>query len=167
MMGPSHRVAGVAAWLAFADLTRAAAVPVAAGVVLAAATSHGRLSPDMDNYPLLAKVIPGGHRGIAHWWPVPALFLLALFTSVPWWIPVSVTVAWGSHLVTDAVFGKASRNRPAGVPVLRSRGRWRYVGVGLKAGGATEKWVAVPLFLAGIGLATWQIVSRFHGWPSP
>ncbi|HEX5347875.1 MAG TPA: metal-dependent hydrolase [Pseudonocardiaceae bacterium] len=151
MMGPSHRVAGVAAWLAVAETAGLTALPAAAGAVIAAATSHGRLSPDMDRYPFLGRVIPGGHRGITHWWPVLALFAVLLWTPAPWWIAGALATAWGSHILADAVFGR--------VPVWWARGKWECHGLGFKTGGPVELWLAVPVFTVVAVWLAWKIAT--------
>ena len=155
MLGPSHRVAGVAAWAAVVAATGTPAVAAVSGVVVAGAAAHGRLSPDMDRYPLLGKLCPGGHRGITHFWPVLAVFAAAAYLAGPqwWWLPAAAGVAWASHIVTDGVFGR--------IPVWRRRGKWLYRGCGLRTGGLIERCLAVPVFAAG-GLWCLWLVSVPH-----
>lgn len=148
-MGRSHRLAGASLWLAAAPAFGVHGWHWLAGAAIAGACAHGRLSPDMDVYPLLGKVIPGGHRGVTHFWLWP-LLLAAAAALVPYgWVVAAVAVAWGSHVATDGVFGR--------VPVWPRRGisRWRYAGVGLRTGGLLERAVAVPAFLA---LAAWVLL---------
>jgi membrane-bound metal-dependent hydrolase YbcI (DUF457 family) len=152
MMGPSHRIAGVAAWLGVAPLVGVTDWRVAAGAGVAGAFAHGRLSPDMDIYPLLGTLIPGGHRGITHVWIWPVLVALLAFACRPagwWFVVLAVAVAWGSHVAADGVFGR--------VPVWPKRrrgprgGRWRYAGVGWRTGGVVEQVVALGL----LGVVVW------------
>jgi len=145
-MGPSHRLAGVASWLAYADVTHTVGLPLVGGVVIAAATSHGRLSPDTDMYPPLKGVV--AHRGITHFWVWPVLlYLAALGSGAWWWVLGAVAVGWGSHVVTDAVFGR--------VPVWPSR----RLGLRLRTGGPVEYGVAVPVFIVACGWLGWHALA--------
>lgn len=151
MMGKSHRIAGAATWTLVVDLAHVPYLQAAAGLVIAAAASHGRLSPDMDRYPWLTKVIPGGHRGITHFWLLPGLFMVgAWFARSLWWAPTALAVAWGSHITTDGVFGR--------IPVWRAGGKWKYWGLRFKTGGPVEYWLAVPLFVVLAAWATWGTI---------
>lgn len=163
MMGPSHRVLGSVAWLGAAPLIDRDILwwQLAAGILVAGATAHGRLSPDADRYPMLGRVIPGGHRGVTHWWPLPlVIYLIGVATarSDMWsfrvdWIIFAVAVAWASHDVSDFVFGK--------IPIFRKRRHWKTAGLGFRTGGAIEKFVAVPLIaLYGASLALNLTVGR-------
>jgi hypothetical protein len=154
MMGPSHAVAGGVAWIAVAPLFGVHGWPLVAGVAVAAVSAHGRLSPDCDRYPLLAKFIPGGHRGLTHWWPWP---VLAVFLAGPppftlSWPVLAVAVAWASHDVTDAVFGKV----PIWPKITRHGVRWRCWGLGFRTGGWVERWIAVPGFVL---FAAWLLIT--------
>jgi membrane-bound metal-dependent hydrolase YbcI (DUF457 family) len=138
MMGNGHRVAGVAAWLVTAPaLLHVHGTELVIGAVIVGATAHGAMSPDADQRGWLAKIIPGGHRGVTHLWVWPVLaLLLAPRLGVYAWQVQAVAVAHGSHILGDAVFGR--------VPVLpKSKGWWR-VGLGLKTGGLIERAVVVP-----------------------
>jgi membrane-bound metal-dependent hydrolase YbcI (DUF457 family) len=144
MMGRSHVVAGVAGWALVVPLLGFHGWPVVVGAVVAGSCAHGRLSPDCDRYPLLGRLVPGGHRGLTHWWPVPITGLWAASFAGPYrWLAVAVVVGWASHILGDAVFGRVPL-----WPRLRRRGRsrWFVGGVGLKTGGMLERWVAVPAF---------------------
>jgi hypothetical protein len=149
MMGFSHRIAGVVSWLAVAPElgTHGVISYTLVGTAFAGATANGRMSPDMDRYPWLTKIIPGGHRGILHWWVLPALGLwyVAHMVGPYQWQVAAVVVAWTSHILTDGVFGRIPLwYRPL-------RGRWVYGGLKLKTGGRIEKWVVVPL-MGGYGV---------------
>ena len=158
MNGPGHRVVAVAAWLGAAPhLGVTTPWQVAAGAVIAGACGHGRLSPDMDHptvAPLLARLVPGGHRGILHWPPVPLVMLWAAgHTGVYAWQALAVAVAWVSHLAADAVFGK--------IPLWpRVRRGWHRAGLGLATGGQVERWVAVPA--ATVAAAWWGGLVAVH-----
>lgn len=157
MMGPSHRVAGVVAWLAASPQlgTHGSIAYTLAGTVFAGATANGRLSPDADRYPWLTKIIPGGHRGILHWW-LPTVIVLwhAIHMTGPYqWQVAAVSIGWASHIATDGIFGR--------IPIWprifkRSKSRWRYAGLSLSTGGKIERWVAVPAFIL-VGL--WLVLS--------
>lgn len=158
MNGPGHRVVAVAAWLGAAPHL-GVTVPwqVAAGAVVAGACGHGRLSPDMDHptvAPLLARLVPGGHRGILHWWPVPLVLLWAAFhAGVYAWQVEAVAVAWASHIAGDAIFGE--------VPLFpRARGGWYRNGVGLHTGGLVERWAAIPA--ATLVAVLWGAIDVAH-----
>jgi len=140
-MGPEHRVAAVAAWLGVAPHLGVTPGQLVVGTLFAGAAGHGRLSPDADQEGWLAKLIPGGHRGITHWWPVTlVMFLAGTRLGTYGWQVEAVAVAWASHLGGDVVFGE--------IPVLPRRGgRWVRFGVGLDTGGWSERWVARPLLL--------------------
>jgi membrane-bound metal-dependent hydrolase YbcI (DUF457 family) len=163
MMGPDHRIAGVVAWFAAVPPLGVHGWPVAAGAVVAGATAHGRLSPDADQFHWLAKVIPGGHRGITHWWVFPlAGIWWATYLIGPYrWELAVISIAWASHIITDAVFGK--------VPILpklfkgHGHSRWVYLGLGLKTGGKIEYWVAVPAFIL-FGL--WSVLTILQVHPT-
>jgi hypothetical protein len=138
--GPTHRLAGAAAWLAVAPTLPVQPWQIAAGAVVAGATANGRLSPDMDqSYYLTGRYIPGGHRGITHFWAVPIVPAAAApLAGDSGWLLLALAVAWWSHHVMDGIFGR--------VPVLpRARRGWEYAGVGLRTGGQAERWVAQPL----------------------
>lgn len=160
MMGPSHRVAGVVAWLAVAPALGIHGWPILAGAMFAGATANGRLSPDADRYPWLTKIIPGGHRGILHWWVLPAvaIWYVSHMTGPYQWQVAAVSVAWASHIATDGVFGR--------IPMLPrlirgGKSRWRYFGLCLKTGGRIEQWVAVPSFvLVGLWLVAAPLALR-------
>jgi membrane-bound metal-dependent hydrolase YbcI (DUF457 family) len=140
MMGRSHVVAGVAGWALVVPLLGFHGWAAVVGAVVAGSCAHGRLSPDCDRYPLLGKVLPGGHRGITHlWlWPVGALWLAGLAGQYRWLV-AAVAVAWLSHVLGDAVFGR--------VPVWPRRHGWVRWGLGLRTGGFVERWVAVPVMV--------------------
>jgi len=151
-MGDGHRPAACAAWLGTAPLLGVHDWRIlAAGTIVAGATGAGRLSPDADRYPLLAKLIPGGHRAVTHWWPVPLLaWWVSTLAGVHGWMVLAVAVAWASHLVADAVFGE--------VPVWPCHGGWVRAGMGLRTGGWVERAVTPILVVAAVWLA-WVDVS--------
>ena len=179
--GPAHRVGGVTAWLAVAPHLAIPGWQVAAGAVIAGATAHGRLSPDVDNTRTWRRVDPyvpdealGGngplaHRGVAHWWGLPALALgwvaLGHDPGVLAWEVAAVAVAWASHVALDAVFGQ----QPPGVPLAP----WGWhVGLRLDSGGVVERWLALPVLTLACGWLSWRSlggpslpeVARAAGW---
>lgn len=130
--------------------------------------------PDVDNHrwwKRLDRVLPdewlghGGplqHRGLTHWWALPAVAWLAAVRFVPhWWWVFAAVVGWASHLVGDLLFGEADRyaHRGPGIPL----GPWfGYVGLGLKSGGIGER-VLAPLI--GLGAIGWATLTLTGGWP--
>jgi hypothetical protein len=150
MNGPAHRAVAVATWLAAAPhLGVTHPGHLAAGTAIALACGHGHLSPDADSNtvaPLLARLIPGGHRGVLHLWAVPlAIGWAAPLTGVYSWQVLAVALAWASHIAADAICGE--------VPIApRTRGGWHRAGLSLATGGAFERRVATP---AAILAAAW------------
>jgi len=121
--------------------------------------------PDVDNrrwWQRTDRVVPdealghGGpmrHRGLLHWWGIPALAALPLAAlglhvngvDVSWagW---AFLVGIASHLVGDFAFGQACprQGRGPGIPLAPW---WWHIGVGLDTGGPTEalaRWTVLP-----------------------
>jgi membrane-bound metal-dependent hydrolase YbcI (DUF457 family) len=151
-MGSGHRAAAAAAWLGVAPLLGVHDWrQLAAGVVVAGACGDGKLSPDADQRGVSAKLIPGGHRAITHWWPVPLLIWWgSTHAGLYGWAVLAVAVAWASHVLADAVFGE--------IPVWPKRGGWYRVGLGLKTGGRIER-AATPVLAAVAAWLAWVDVS--------
>lgn len=145
------------AWVAFAPhLGVSGPVNLTAGLAIAAATSHGRLSPDMDRYYGEGPRLAAQHRRLPHWFPVTlAAFDVAGLAGPYSWVVLAVAVAWASHVVTDAVFGKVPLYPRL---VKGKRGRWVKVGLGLHTGGVAERLVAVPAMCAAGLLLVWAWV---------
>lgn len=165
-MGPGHRALGAAcaAGVLLHDGARLGMSGGALVVLAAVVTSGGALSPDVDQTRAWRRVTGAGgacaHRCITHWWPWPLLL---------WWasgrvsgaaesaLLLGAAIGWASHLLGDAVFGRSSPWRGAGVPTLRPSGP--HLGFGLSVGGRLEhwtaralvagSWLAVPLALVG------------------
>jgi LexA-binding, inner membrane-associated putative hydrolase len=130
--------------------------------------------PDIDNHrwwKRLDRVLPdewlghGGplqHRGLTHWWALPAVAWVAVAQGQPgaWWL-FAVLAGWFSHLAGDLLFGEADRyaHRGAGIAV----GPWFwYVGLGLKSGGLSEGVLAPVIAMAATG---WAMLTLSGGWP--
>ena len=153
MMGPNHRLAGVVAWIGLAPyLGIHATAIIFQDALICGVMAHGILSPDMDQATYwTSKLIPGGHRGITHWWPitfsvlaVPAAYLIGAHIGMSeWrWLPLTIAVSWASHIAGDFVFGR--------IPILpRLKGGWHYFGLGLKTDGFTERKIARPIMIGG------------------
>jgi membrane-bound metal-dependent hydrolase YbcI (DUF457 family) len=175
MMGPGHALTGLSAGIAYVAATNPPAwqAPIVIGVT--ALTAGGPLSPDVDHTPawrILDRLLPdellgdGGplqHRGISHWWAVPAASGLALWWFAPaWaWLAASVVLGWTTHLAGDALFGRACPGvRGPGIPLFGWTG---HLGLGLDVDGALEHAVvwAWPLVLA------WQTAWYLTGTPQP
>ena len=160
MHGPAHRLLGAAAGAALGIQQGWPAWQTTTAAVLAAVTSNGRLSPDGDLYRgwrLADRILPdealgmGGpmqHRGITHWWVLPAVAGAALaVVAAPWWA-WALLAGWISHLAGDFAFGQAAQGRAPGIPIAPWWGR---VGLGLDSGGWVEtgvRAVALPTILA-------------------
>lgn len=130
--------------------------------------------PDVDNHrwwKRLDRFVPdewlgyGGplqHRGLTHWWVLPAAAWIAAQRLEPgaWWL-LALVVGWASHLVGDLVFGQADRycHRGPGVPL----GPWFWhVGVGLKSGGPGESLIAP---LVAVLAVAWAAITLTDSWP--
>ena len=152
MLASGHMAAAAAAWLTVAPHLHTTGWQTAAGTAIAAAFSHGHLSPDMDLMPITEAVIPGGHRAITHWPVLVAALTVAAVVLTPpgWrWAATAACVAWGSHLLVDAVFGR--------IPIWPRPGGWTRAGVGLHTGGLVEHLATPALAVAAVALAALQI----------
>jgi len=149
-MGSTHFLFGMSAGLGVAAWQGWSPWQTGLSVVLASAVAGGRFSPDLDQswiWRKVDKVTPdeslghGGpmrHRGLTHWWGLPAVLVgvLPLLPEESRWLMMSLLAGWCSHLVGDFVFGKrAGRGRGPGIPLAPW---WGHVGVGLDAGGTAE-----------------------------
>jgi hypothetical protein len=168
MLTTTHRLTGAATGLAFAVGTGQPPGQALISMTVATVTSGGATSPDIDlrgGWRFVDKLLPdeyaghGGpfrHRGLAHWWGVPALVAWWGLPLVPdsWhWVATAALLGWVSHLVGDFFFGKANRpqGRGPGIPVAPW---WGHIGLGLDAGGRVEelfRWLALPALLAWQG----------------
>ena len=81
---------------------------------------------------------PTAHRGITHWWGVPAVWAAAVAVGqwrVPgplWWVAWWLIAGWVSHLVGDWVAGRqVYGQRGHGVPLAPW---WRHAGLPLHVG---------------------------------
>jgi hypothetical protein len=175
-MRPGHVLAGA---------TSAAGVGMLLGwptghVLLAAAVGAvvGPL-PDVDQHRWwrrLDRVLPDEwlghagpmrHRGITHWWGLPALASGAMYAWASanpsvrtWlWLALAALVGWCSHLAADWVFGRAcvQEGRGPGIPLAPW---WHHRGLGGDVGGLAERMVAVPALTLLLGWQGWVIV---HG----
>lgn len=154
-MRPMHHLGGAYAGAGLAWAQHQPWWVIAASAAIAAAAAPG---PDVDQrrwWRTLDRWVPdewlgwGGplqHRGITHWWGIPAAGALAVMAFTPGlWVAWAILAGWASHLALDFIFGKASPfGRGAGIPLMPW---WRYVGVGLDAGGRVENWLLKPLLL--------------------
>jgi hypothetical protein len=130
--------------------------------------------PDLDNHrwwKRLDRVLPdewlghGGplqHRGLTHWWVLPAAAWMAAVSAAPAaWGVFAALAGWISHLAGDLLFGEADRygHRGPGIPL----GPWfGYVGLGLKSGGLSEAVLAPLISIAATG---WAVLTLTGGWP--
>jgi LexA-binding, inner membrane-associated putative hydrolase len=166
-----HVLIGAAAGLGYA------AVQGLSGWQCLAGAGLGGLAgplPDVDNHrwwKRLDRVLPdewlghGGplqHRGLTHWWVLPAAGWVAATRGMPgaWWL-FALLAGWVSHLAGDLLFGEADRyaHRGPGIPL----GPWfGHVGLGLKSGGLSEAVLAPLIALAAAG---WSALTLCGGWP--
>jgi LexA-binding, inner membrane-associated putative hydrolase len=147
MDGSTHRLFGASASLAVSTMIGAPAWQTAASAVIATASAAGWTSPDADQSWL--RWSPGGHRGLTHWWGLPAALALATLAFVPpeaAWAVWALLLGWSSHLVGDFIFGE----RPPGIPMAPW---WAYAGLRLDSGGLIERvvrWAWPVVLLAQI-----------------
>jgi membrane-bound metal-dependent hydrolase YbcI (DUF457 family) len=145
--GTTHRLFAASASLAVSTVGAVPGWQAAGAAVIATATASGWTSPDADQSWL--SWVPGGHRGLTHWWGLPAVAALATTALVPAdaaWAVWALILGWSSHLFGDFVFGR----RPPGIPFAPW---WGHVGLLLNSGGVLEKLLrnAFPLLLL------WQV----------
>jgi hypothetical protein len=162
---PAHHLAGFAMGAALATAAHQSAWVALGSACLASITAGGVLSPDVDQFKLwraLDRWLPdewlgeGGplqHRGISHFWGLPAAAAAYLYVvGGPWWAWM-LLAGWVSHLVLDWAVGKRAWGRGPGIPLLPW---WAHHGLGGDAGGLLERWVLVPvLAVAGPAILTW------------
>jgi len=172
MNGTTHRLLGACSGV---TLGVAAGWPwpqIVGAAWLATLTAGGHTSPDVDQarfWNLLDRVLPDEllgnngplqHRGIAHFWGVPASLGVLAWSSVPAryvWLAYALLAGWTSHLVGDYLFGRAGQGRGPGIPFAPW---WNHRGIGLAVGGITERVVAVLLPFVMLGQGAWVVYSR-------
>ncbi|MCE0540298.1 hypothetical protein LWF15_32865 [Kineosporia rhizophila] len=123
---------------------------VVAGAVVASSMCADDWSPDADQGGVMAKIIPGGHRGPTH---MPELVFAVLYglslvlTPDLDWFLMAAAAAWGSHLAADFLFG--------GIPFALATltGNSRRIGAGFKTGGKFEKVLTGTLTALSLPLA--------------
>lgn len=90
MMGSSHRLLGGLAGVSVATIQGQPFSAVVLMGVVATATSNGPISPDGDQtatWNMLDNPLPAsmrGHRGILHWWGLPAIVWWLAFPHTGW-----------------------------------------------------------------------------------
>lgn len=159
MDGSTHRLFAASVSLAVSTAAGAPPWQTAGAAVISTATSAGWTSPDADQSWL--RWMPGGHRGLSHWWGLPVLAAAATVSLVPAdlaWVAWALVLGWSSHLVGDFVFGV----RPPGIPLLPW---WGHVGLRFDSGGGLER----VLRWAWPALLLWQVWVYRGGtpWPFP
>src|SRR3954469_3765438 len=115
----AHRLVGFATGAALAASTGHSAWAAVGSGLLAEVTAAGRTSPDIDQYKVWHRWVGDSglarHRGITHWWGLPAAAALWLHSvGAPWGVWMLVA-GWFSHLAADWFFGQRSRGRGPGV----------------------------------------------------
>lgn len=149
-----HRLLGGAVGL---GVSAVATLPAGAAVVVTVAAVVASTWPDVDQrrwWRPLRRFRALQHRRLTHWWGLPVAFLpvLPVLEGPLVWLVGGALAGWLSHLAGDWVFGKRGPAvtgwRGAGVPLAPW---WGYHGLGLRCGGAVEKFVAWPV-LAGLAI---------------
>jgi len=151
-----HQAAAQATWLGICSYRQLAPdMPlswqhVVAGAVVASSMCADDWSPDADQGGVMAKIIPGGHRGPTHMPELVGVVLYTLGTLVGRdldWFVLAASAAWGSHLFVDFFWG--------GIPFAAATlsGNHRRIGFRLDTGGPAEQVVTVILTAAAIPLA--------------
>jgi hypothetical protein len=167
MNGTAHRFFAVAVQVASGTSLNEPWWQVVAGIPFAVAFSAGPTSPDLDDtrtWKKLDRWIPdewlgdGGpmqHRGLLHWWGLPAVvgLLISLFAAETpiTWAAWAVVVGWASHIVADAVFGQRGYGTQRGVPLLPW---WSHIGCGFKSNGYVQHLVILPV---SAGIIWWAL----------
>jgi hypothetical protein len=152
MMRLGHQAAAQTTWLGYCTWLTMHGQPmdwreVACGAVVASSMCADDWSPDVDQGGWLAKVIPGGHRGITHTPEIVAVLLWLVHYALAGrgydWFPRGATAAWGSHLAVDFICGR--------IPFLILGGR--RIGLGLRTGGLGEAALTWLMTVACLPLA--------------
>lgn len=143
-----HQSAAQFTWLAIATQSPGLGwQEITCGMVVASSMCADDWSPDVDHRGWIAKVLPGGHRGISHMPEVVigALWLIHHFLAGRGydWFPLAAGAAWGSHLAADFLHGR--------IPFLILGGR--RVGFTFDTGGRVEAALTWVLTVACLPLA--------------
>lgn len=169
MMPVGHRVVALSTWTIVASSTWTTAEVIAGGLIVVH-MSAGRWSPDVDQYVKarrgdgralrlmrrLSVRALNGHRGNTHRVELVALACLiavlqASAHGLPW-LGIAVAVAWGSHVLADAPFGR--------VPFLGRR-----VGAGLPSRGRVADVVTALFLVIGVMAVTLRLGVDSVNWP--
>ncbi|HEY6796210.1 MAG TPA: metal-dependent hydrolase [Kineosporiaceae bacterium] len=157
MKGTTHRLLGACGGAALGMAMGWGWPQIVASGWLATLTAGGPTSPDVDQrllWTLADRLLPDEwlgnhgplqHRGIAHWWGVPATVAVVSWSTVPprfVWIAYALIAGWTSHLVGDWFFGRSGQGRGPGIPFAPW---WNHRGLGLAVGGLLERVVAALL----------------------
>lgn len=157
MKGTTHRLLGACSGVALGTSAGWSWPQILAAGWLAALTSGGRTSPDIDQHRLWGLVDrllpdewlgnngPLQHRGLAHWWGLPAAGFVASWSMLPVdraWLGYALLIGWTSHLAGDYLFGRSGAGRGPGIPFAPW---WNHRGIGLAVGGRLERAVAAAL----------------------
>jgi hypothetical protein len=193
-MGAGHSALGASFGFGFAAAAGLAPWQAFTAAGIASVFAAGRwLSPDVDLNPawrVADDLIPdelldrrrirgwspgkGGplqHRGITHWWGIPAAaagLLVAAYTAWSpwwWWLPAAVIAGWVSHLAGDFCWGMAhpASGRGGGIPFAPW---WGHRGLEWDVDGPWEHLatrLVMPVVLAGQGLAAVGVLGRVVG----
>lgn len=163
MKGTTHRLLGACSGVALGTAAGWQWPQILAAGWLATLTAGGRTSPDVDQHWIwttadrwlpdewLGNNGPMQHRGVAHWWGLPAGIGALAWSTMPGhlvWIVYALLAGWGSHLVGDYLFGRAGGGRGPGIPFAPW---WNHRGIGLAVGGTLERVVMglLPFVLLG------------------
>ena len=153
MMGKQHLLAGALAGALATSTGADSRTLIVFGAAIGAASSHGALSPDVDQTGLVRSLpnIAGllTHRyGLSHWWGLPLLAWWGI-SNTPvqaHWVAYALLAGWVSHLLGDFIFGKLALLPFEGSPKF---------GLGLKTDGFLEKGPARAALILALGWVLW------------
>lgn len=134
-----HQAAAQATWLSYCALNPTGWQEIVCGAVVASSMCADDWSPDVDQGGYIAKILPGGHRGLTH---MPEVVIAALWVVNHFlagrgydWFALGAGAAWLSHLTVDFGWGR--------IPFLLLGGR--RLGFKLNTGGPAERVVTWAL----------------------
>jgi len=174
MNGTTHRLLGASSGVALGTVAGWGWPQIVAAGWLATLTASGPTSPDLDQHRLwhlLDRLLPDEwlgrngplqHRGLAHWWGLPASAGALAWSSLPnryVWLAYALLAGWASHLVGDWFFGRPGQGRGPGIPFAPW---WNHRGLGLAVGGILERVVAwlLPLLMLVQGYLVFRALRR-------
>lgn len=142
-----HQATAQATWLTYCATHPMGWQEIVCGAVVASSMCADDWSPDADRGGWIAKLLPGGHRGVTH---MPEVVLAGLWVIHHFltgrgydWFVIAAGAGWLSHLAADFVHGR--------IPFLLLGGR--RLGFTFDTGGPFETAVTWLLTIACLPLA--------------